>query len=577
MSSGTTYDGNEPSKRGHPAKTHSEQDLPQADVREESSPALDGTQGIGSYSRTLAGASIANPAGGTLSIEDLRILPLPAKQVLYVRESIELGLSRGHLVSNESDFWKQPIDTRPADIFVGFGNNNVYDLAMRRNAKTMVIVDHDGEVLRAHEYLYKPLAMIARSPGEFISMLTGYPVPRHAMDGPIDFVFAEIARSIVSEHPIFPNPERMRYAHSVAERIGAHPALTGAHAEFVRNHLLWLAAPQQIRPSIEGVFSDFQLQEDGTAFMLGRLFARYSTLRLASEGAPPELVLSPNYSILSSPEAFRWLQNIYSDNQVFYVLADIADGRAYERIGDLARASGQQIGGLYLTNITDIRNETDARGNALLYRVTKAAMRGMPVDSSFTIYRTCGTGADHQYEQHQLSQPSDLHRSLRLYGSPTAGIEAPSDFAQIMTAMTFGELAIVRKPYLNFDFRFDGKWLAQVVPWPDRMERPASIPPLVAAINFHSVTLEGAPFFTHFVTEAERRIFTAGVLLCVCFAAPLVTDCEIYRELHGLDPEKLKAVIRAESRKLHNPEPETVRAIDTLLRFGGNPSKLGLI
>lgn len=234
----------------------------------------------------------------SLEAQPRRLMPvteLPAHLVIYQREHFDIGTSLGFLTSNEHDFWRQPIDRTPADIFMGFGNNTVYDLALRRDAKALIIADRDPDVLRAHEYLYKPAALLARSPAEFLAILCGVHCQE---DRNLDLVFHSLAQNRVhSEFSPWVRRERASFLKSVEERALAHPLLGEEHAHFLHHFHGWLADPSSGRESYVTVFDPYHYDE-GTADAMELLFERYCPRFAIDNGASPSLVRDPRYSIV---------------------------------------------------------------------------------------------------------------------------------------------------------------------------------------------------------------------------------------------------------------------------------------
>ena len=359
----------------------------------------------------------------SLTHVDLRKIPLPRHRVLY--DKAPSTKKTGWPASNEFDFFAGTIDSRPADIFAGFGNNHVWDLAMRRRAKTVVLADRDPGVLKTQHLLYKPLLRLTRTPAEFVSVLAGVPLPQRLRDAPVEQAFAHIAihRSRLPTH------ERLDFIDSIVRRMKADPAIDEHQRAFVEYHLTWSIRPgpkgfrgfaARGRPAYRGGLSAYGDQR--TLFYLFR--KRYDKnaatggWRVRRKRRESRAFDDPLFSVLSSQANFDWLKGIFEADQVYYIVADIRDAGAYRALGAFAREQQRKVSGLATSNIFDAsERHAPHEANRLAANVARLALQHAETDASFTLYRTRRTTMDHRFEQYELPAAKAIVPALARYGN----------------------------------------------------------------------------------------------------------------------------------------------------------------
>jgi hypothetical protein len=388
--------------------------------------------GLGSSAPQRAVAA-SSPAPVTLSE-----LPLPSERVLY-RGNGKRDYHHGWPASNEFDYGlDQVVDHRPADVFMGFGNNTVWDLALRRHAKQLIIGDADEGVLRAQEFLFRPLIMMARSPQEFVAMLGAVRLPRALQAAPLTEVFnyVEQQRQPLAEGQPARAAASRRFIQKLAERIAAHPDLGPRYAQLVAHHLTWSLRPRmwdplpglipiQWHPDYRGTgFSGYGGQED----IYGHFKERYDKRQMTENGSRPENLTDPMFSVLSSKKAFSWLKRRFANNDVYYVVGDVRDPGLYAAVGAFTRRTGRRVDGISLNNIPDFAANNDpVEANRIVDLVARSAREHLGAKASFAIYRTMGTQPPHEYRVEHHFQPAAtrVRRMAQLRVSGKSSPRAP--------------------------------------------------------------------------------------------------------------------------------------------------------
>lgn len=116
------------------------------------------------------------------SLEDRKIIVTESSLVQSFRKSSSLvydsqaprplGLVMGgHMMSNEFDIFKLPQKLPQRDVFFGIGNNASWDLALRSDAKKLVLFDINYEPLILQRYFFRALFEVSDSPADFYKYL----------------------------------------------------------------------------------------------------------------------------------------------------------------------------------------------------------------------------------------------------------------------------------------------------------------------------------------------------------------------------------------------------------------------
>lgn len=96
-----------------------------------------------------------------------------SKSLIYDSQAPRpLGLVMGgHMMSNEFDIFKLPQKLPQRDVFFGIGNNASWDLALRSDAKKLVLFDINYEPLILQRYFFRVLFEISETPADFYKYL----------------------------------------------------------------------------------------------------------------------------------------------------------------------------------------------------------------------------------------------------------------------------------------------------------------------------------------------------------------------------------------------------------------------
>ena len=327
-----------------------------------------------------------------------------SKQLLFYEKSPQANM--GFISSNEYDIYERTMDTRKSEIFIGAGSNSVWDLATRRNTDIMVIWDVNEEIIIAQEYLYKPLILIADSPAEFLSFLSGIPLPEDIKDSPIGEVFKHInmaSRQILNELP--EQIERSnRFIAEIEKSIREHPGLGVQHALFVKRHLIYIRESKRF---IENTFFRSKIEAENTFSYnvtsgarnnLYRDFERmYNPNLLVKLGARKAQVMASNFSSFSSLESFKKLKRLFEGERVYYVIGNIFNRWGYKAVAALSEKTGLKVSGFSISNIIDCTTKKDREKAELKDKIMSIIRSYLDIDYTFTIYETHGTRLPHTY------------------------------------------------------------------------------------------------------------------------------------------------------------------------------------
>ncbi len=96
---------------------------------------------------------------------------------LFFNDGIYRQTAYPFYASNEYDWHKTPWDTSPTDVLVGFGTNSAWDLALRKDAKLLMIADHAAGPLIAQNFILRTILRFAETPAHFLALLAGIDLP----------------------------------------------------------------------------------------------------------------------------------------------------------------------------------------------------------------------------------------------------------------------------------------------------------------------------------------------------------------------------------------------------------------
>jgi len=346
--------------------------------------------------------------------------PLAKRLVSKLKNSKQLllygelpSMLKGFISSNEHNLFERAMDTRKAEILIGAGSNSNWDIAIRRNTDIMVIWDINEEAIVAQEYLYKPLILIANSPAEFMSLLSGVPISEEMKDRSIEETFKyinEFWKDIERN-----SPKRIRssdeYIDEIAKRIAEHPMLGAQHAIFVKRHLMYTRNLYRRyynvqRKGLHNVFSyDLTIGYRDNPY---KDFKRtYNPDWLVESGAQRTQVTAPNFSSFSSLKSFKKLKILFEQEHVYYIIGDIFKKEGYETIARLSKETGLKVSGLSIANIIDSIAGNGEEASMLRNMIIDIVRLHLDIDETFTIYETHGINSEHTYETFGIDSTAD--------------------------------------------------------------------------------------------------------------------------------------------------------------------------
>ena len=327
-----------------------------------------------------------------------------SKQLLFYQKSPQAN--RGFISSDEHNIFNRAMDIRKAEIFIGAGSNSAWDFAVKRDTDIMVIWNIDEEVIIAQEYLYKPLILIADSPNEFISLLSGISLPKNMKNSPLEEVFRYI--NVASGQLLNKLPGQVeksdRFIAEIEKRIKEHPQLNAQHALFVKRHLMYIRKLERLHGSgfydhnigEDNVFSYIMTQRDRDNPY--RNFKRtYNPDWLIQSGAQYAQVTASNFSSFSSLESFAKLKKLFVEECVYYIIGDIFHRGGYEAIQALSKKTGLKVSGLSITNIIDSIAYKAEEKTMLKNKIISMVRSYLDTDNTFTLYQTLGTRNPYEY------------------------------------------------------------------------------------------------------------------------------------------------------------------------------------
>src|SRR3989344_1634010 len=350
---------------------------------------------------------------------ELRTLP----NVLYASRFRPGFTSQGFMASNEFDWYNSPIDLRKADIFVGFGNNSVWDLAVRRNAEYMVIGDWNEHVVMDQEYFFKPLILASENPADFLSMLSAVPLPPETRRGSLDDIFDHIERQLDTySTEDFVNQDRQSLVDSTIEKVEVL-SLGKNHPRYLRQKFERTISP--FRGTEQEMYADNHSRDPKNPVKYFR--DRYQPRRLLEKGKGQADTHDPMFSFLSSQEAFDRLKRLF-DGNAYFVIVSFDNPCAYRAIANLTKKLGAKVSGLAVSNTVDYAAKDENRKVDILGRACVSAIGVLPIDETFTVYITRGVEPPHNYEQISMTSLDDVAEGLNSHGYDTSKINTETDY-----------------------------------------------------------------------------------------------------------------------------------------------------
>ncbi len=419
--------------------------------------------------------------------------------------------------SNEFDWFRTPFDTSETDVLIGFGTNSAWDLAVRKNAKAMVLVDWKRDVLLAQEKILRPLVLASNSPGEFLCHLNAVPVPPGIERYPLEEIFKYVSS--------FPK-QGVQGVRSVAvegflTKLKAHPKLGPKHLEYIEAHLKALISEtgntQQYR------FGKFEGMRVAALANLPVYFEqRYRPGFLLQAGAKASEVSHPYFSFLSSGDAFKRLQTLFTE-KVYYAKGSYSDPAVMQAIRKMADSSHYTNYTLSLTNILDVMTQNSKHTHSRQLNVFLNDLhQDLNISRSrpLTFFQTRRTEPPHQFERMVIHEPNTIPDELVKSG------HSSHDFGAVPQS----------------DFKRASETLQQSVPYVDEFYEGNSLR-LYFSDQLHVFIRMSPTEKPQFYFSGLARDLNRGTLLP---SAGLIFRSEAEKKL--LEAEVIKAVQPYESR-----------------------------
>lgn len=327
---------------------------------------------------------------------------LTSSNLLYSYSDFDDPYVEEWYASNETDFFRAPMDDQKVDVLYGFGTNNTWDLAIRMNVSSLVIGDINWAPLVAQEYILKPLLLISKNRFEFLSMLSGF-APTSDLDdhSSLDEIFEAVERSTASFS------EQKTFAVEIITRVSKDPRLGVSYVPLLAKYLAGRLAMLHLIDFTSKRYEDdlkkvspFPGGNSSQAVQLYEYFRmRYKPSVLIKKGASPSQLATKWFSFLSSEESFLKLVNLF-DGHVKYVHADFRDFNAFERI---LQNSGKQNPTIAIstTNIIDARFLPEESKSEWQQFTASSSEKlfGLGVRGPIPFYRTRGVGSKHGFDR----------------------------------------------------------------------------------------------------------------------------------------------------------------------------------
>lgn len=344
---------------------------------------------------------------------------IPEDRILYQDTQITPYAGREFYLSNERDLYKMKLKLEEADVMVGFATNNVWDLAVRRNAKVMVIGDWAKGPLVVQELFFKPLFAIANTPGEFLSFVSLLPLSRPQDSKiPLSEIFKELNSKLtvfITRTHGFESLTQIQYNlfDQIIHRL-KKLGLDESHIALFRSYYQSVMEMNLRTEQLKEQFGPFSSKRSGSVFYFyNDLMARYHPDLLIQTGASPEVVFDPFYSFLSSQKAFLRLKHLFAKS-TYFVLGSADDPRLYQKLA--ARFPEQkQRWAFYTSNIFDFLASghdlvVGLKVKSVLFDIENALKPTTPTQVSLT--HTLGLGKEHHFDEIQFNSQTTAEIAL---------------------------------------------------------------------------------------------------------------------------------------------------------------------
>lgn len=315
--------------------------------------------------------------------------------------------------SNEFDWARGAVDHTPADAVVGFATNNVWDAAVRRDAKLVVIGDIITGPLIGQEYILRPFFEMAETRAEFLSLVQGIPARNARPElGPTQLF------NTVWEQMLNNVEQSETFIGHVIERVRTNKKFGEVYAKVVSKYyktieLVMLAYEDpRMAPVFSSPYSPAPA-EGSRARLLGELLPyyrkRYSPDQWRRQGVaiPKESLTDKYYSFLASEEAYQRLRRLFVEGNVFFVRSDFANQEIYKRVAKLMKERGLKTVAVTTSNIADVisRNDEDSHQTySNFVQATAKTFSESGIHGTIPFMQTRGCQPPHNYECHLIEE-----------------------------------------------------------------------------------------------------------------------------------------------------------------------------
>lgn len=319
--------------------------------------------------------------------------------------------------SNETDWHIAEMDFDPVDVVIGFGTNNVWDIAVRKDAKIMVIGDHVAGPLIGQEYILKAMFKHAQTRAQFLGLLRSIPVRLDSSN----LSLLDLFDHVHAEMRFARGQERQLFMDAILEDVRTDPELGPLYAQVLEQyysslfmyeiglmdfpeHLQILKTPFSPSP----IYSPraYMVPEIADSFV-----ARYSPQN--KRGVPRDFLEHPFASFLSSEAAYQRLRHLFVSGNVFYVRSDFQNQEIYRRVAHLALTRGYKTMAISTSNIADViwaehfdvENKSNDFYRAFMGKTAKT-LWDMGIASPLTFFQTRNWMLPHRFERHRIQPKS---------------------------------------------------------------------------------------------------------------------------------------------------------------------------
>lgn len=265
--------------------------------------------------------------------------------------------------SNEHDWiqaYPQIQKLKKTDIVAGVGSNSIWDLAVRLNAKKMFFVDWSKDPLIGQKFLIAPLIKIARTPADFLSLVSGVPLTPEINAAPLEKVFEYIDNFCSPQSPLahmsIIRDMRQDYVKHTIERLNERPDITEEQVNFVSDYLT-----AYVNRSLDDFAENMNLGpfDSRQARMLARYYEyfqlRYHPLlvqkQLERSRLNPEILKDPFLTPLSSQAAFERFKHLFETAE--YIQANIMETDGFTALKKMGDRTGLSTYTFYASNVLD--------------------------------------------------------------------------------------------------------------------------------------------------------------------------------------------------------------------------------